>query len=501
MLTTKYLQLCRRTSDINEHLSTLSYYASKCESVFETGVRGCVSSWAFVDGLMKNDSTTKKLFLNDIDNCDIDELLLVTKDLPIEIKYEWKNNLELNLNETFDLTFIDTWHVYGQLKRELSKFSHITNKYIIMHDTTVDEWFGETIRCGWNAEEQSKQSGFSVEEINKGLWPAITEFLEVNPEWVIEKRYTNNNGLTILRRLQNLFPITFSIPKEKIINEEEYILKTKLLSDLIPGVVSTYIYNTEEAYYNEYRLSYFALTKKKGGWDCLRHYEILANGCIPVFESIDKCPKYILSLLPKDLLKEGNKLYDKLKTKHITQITTQDKDEYYELRKKLLQYTKQNLTTERLAHYILIKIKKTETIKILYLSKDTSPDYLRCLTLHGLKTIFGENIHDYPKISHLYKSSTIEYNTLYGRGITYTNLLDPSFRNENLDDDLLNLINQKYFDLIIYGSYHRGMIYQEHVMQHYKPDEIVLLCGEDDHLCNYKEWVDKGYNVFVRELV
>jgi primase-polymerase (primpol)-like protein len=112
----------------------------------------------------------------------------------------WKNNLLLELNERFDLTFIDTWHVYGQLKRELEKFSKITNKYIIMHDTTVDEIYGETIRIGWNAEKQSIESGFSVEEINRGLWPAIEEFLQTNPEWYIKERYTNNNGLTILAR-------------------------------------------------------------------------------------------------------------------------------------------------------------------------------------------------------------------------------------------------------------------------------------------------------------
>ena len=86
------------------------------------------------------------------------------------------NDLELDITDNVDLTFIDTWHVYGQLKRELNKFSKITNKYIIMHDTTVDEIYGETIRMGWNAEEQSIESGIPVEEINKGLWPAIEDF-------------------------------------------------------------------------------------------------------------------------------------------------------------------------------------------------------------------------------------------------------------------------------------------------------------------------------------
>jgi hypothetical protein len=69
-----------------------------------------------------------------------------------------------------------------------------------MHDTTVDEWQGETIRCGLNAYQQSAQTGIPVEEINRGIWPAIDEFLAVHPEWTIERRYINNNGLTILAR-------------------------------------------------------------------------------------------------------------------------------------------------------------------------------------------------------------------------------------------------------------------------------------------------------------
>jgi hypothetical protein len=39
-----YNELCNRRSDINEHLPTLYRYAKQCESVFETGVRGCISS-------------------------------------------------------------------------------------------------------------------------------------------------------------------------------------------------------------------------------------------------------------------------------------------------------------------------------------------------------------------------------------------------------------------------------------------------------------------------
>jgi len=200
----KYILLCggHNSGDICEHLPTLYKYAKECNSVFETGVRGCISSWAFLYGLIDNQNNSqKRLFLNDINECDITELLNSANSFNyISINYEWKNNLLLELNEKYDITFIDTWHVYGQLKRELDKFSKITNKYIIMHDTTIDEIYGETIRVGWDPIQQSKDSGFPIDEITKGLWTAIEEFLNNHPEWYIKERFTNNNGLTILAR-------------------------------------------------------------------------------------------------------------------------------------------------------------------------------------------------------------------------------------------------------------------------------------------------------------
>jgi len=293
-----------------------------------------------------------------------------------------------------------------------------------------------------------------------------------------------------------LHPINFSIPKEKVC--ETHYVKTKLLSDLIPGNVSTYIYNTEEEYYNEYKKSYFALTKIKAGWDCMRHYEILANGCIPYFIDIEKCPKNTMTLLPKDLLIEGNHLYDKIKDKN--ELHEEDLIEYDRLRGQLLEHTKAYLTTDKIAEYVLQKTCFENVKKVLYLSANVHPDYLRCVTLHGFKTLFGSDCHDYPKVPHIYKSETIDYKSLYGKGITYTNLLEPSMHNEMLDATIVEDIKNKYYDIVIYGSYHRGMPYYELISTIHKPNEIILLCGEDLHDCNYNYYVQKGHAVFVREL-
>lgn len=213
LLETKYIELCNNPCDINEHLPTLKEYAQECSSVFETGVRGVVSSYALLYGLVENKTTNNKLiFLNDIEHCDISEFKKLADDNSVSVKYAWNNNLDLvfSPNETYDLTFIDTWHVYGQLKRELEKFSKITNKYIIMHDTEIDGIEGETRRpnglynwlyVGNNLDGLVSRTGIPKHEILKGLLPAIDEFLTANTNWILHKQFKNNNGLTILKRI------------------------------------------------------------------------------------------------------------------------------------------------------------------------------------------------------------------------------------------------------------------------------------------------------------
>lgn len=297
-----------------------------------------------------------------------------------------------------------------------------------------------------------------------------------------------------------LIPITFSIPESKIVSlENDNLKKTKLLSDLIPGQIETYIYNTEEDYYNEYKKSLFAITSKKAGWDCMRHYEIIANGCIPYFPDIKKCPKNTMALFPKDLIIEGNNLYEKI-IKKDNELSEEDKNDCNKLINKLLKYTREHLTCKKIAEYILKKTNNTEISKILYLSGDLYSDYLRCLTLIGFKELLGKECHDYPKVEHIYKSNTIESNNLYGKGFSYSNILNDDLHNDEYDKTIIrDIINEKY-DLIIYGSYMRGIPYYDIIENYYKPNKIIMMCGEDK-LYPYKHWIDKGHYVFIREML
>ena len=195
----RYDQHASTPSDINEHLPTLKSYAEQCNHITECGVRGVTSSWAFAAGLLGKKPA--RLIQVDLDtNQNVVNFGSLVRENGIDVVFYQQSDLTCPLEQT-ELLFIDTWHVYGHLKRELARWHSSVTRWIILHDTTVDEWVGETIRNGWNAQKQSAQYGYPVEEITKGMWPAIDEFLKEHPEWSLEKRYTNNNGLTVLKRI------------------------------------------------------------------------------------------------------------------------------------------------------------------------------------------------------------------------------------------------------------------------------------------------------------
>jgi hypothetical protein len=141
----------------------------------------------------------------------------------------------------------------------------------------------------------------------------------------------------------NLLPITFGIPTSKIATFT--LAKTKDFATCIPGQPETYIFKEEQPYYEDYQKSFYGVTMKKAGWDCMRHYEILANYCIPYFIGLEDCPKDTLSHFPKELLLEARELANNF-----------DEQKYFSILDELFEYTKNNLTTKSIANYIISKI-------------------------------------------------------------------------------------------------------------------------------------------------
>jgi len=185
-------QLHQTPSDINEHIPTLVEYGSECETITEMGVRTITSTWAFLG------CAPKSLISYDIQDpskwgANIQDVYDTAKSYGLNFEFRKENVLKIEIEET-DLLFLDTWHAYDQLKAELRLHSNKAKKYIIMHDTTSYEFRDEplTSENAWEGEL----------DFGRGLWAAIEEFLESSEEWVLHKRYTNNNGLTILKRIK-----------------------------------------------------------------------------------------------------------------------------------------------------------------------------------------------------------------------------------------------------------------------------------------------------------
>jgi hypothetical protein len=151
-------------------------------------------------------------------------------------------------------------------------------------------------------------------------------------------------------------PIYFAIPEESVLTTVPK--KTKEYATIIPGDYTTYIYDTELEYARGYQEAYFGITHKKGGWDCLRHYEILMNGCIPYFPDILYCPSTTMVSFPKKLVLECNNDFAG------GELTEGDCDKYIDL---LLKYTKQNLTTKQLIRTIMTEQHPSRSSKSTYI--------------------------------------------------------------------------------------------------------------------------------------
>ena len=189
----KYIELSKTPSDINEHLETLKKYAQECDVIVEMGVRSIVSTWAFLA------ANPKKLISLDLYNPsrfggNLQEVYEAASFSDIDFSFVEQDSLSYNI-DSCDLLFLDTWHDFLQLKKELTRHHSKVNKYIVLHDT---------VSYGYVDEKSANEMGFlnDVEtNLPKGLWPAIEEFLYHNKNWVILEKRANNNGLTVLKRI------------------------------------------------------------------------------------------------------------------------------------------------------------------------------------------------------------------------------------------------------------------------------------------------------------
>lgn len=335
---------------------------------------------------------------------------------------------------------------------------------------------------------------------------------------IVSLNYDKNTSILV-------YPISFAIPESYVVRTVPP--KTKEFGRVIPGDISTYFKMEQESEYrDDMSNSLFVLTYKKGGWDCLRHYEILAAGAAPLFLDIVNSPKVALSAHPKKLYKQilewPGLRYNATRSetnRHLMKIDTLEFNLssfniklYMAMNAALRQYTLNVLTTRAMASYLLETIRSYQNQQlgsnqpipknVLYLTHHDADmnkgDYLTDMILHGLIEVLGEkSVTDFPQRDPVYKrekdfNKSSEYfpnrKRLYGFGFSWGQLIDDwevtDSRNYAKID---SYIENNIYDLIILGSGHRDgyrsiLNFWSSICKYYKPYQIAFIDGADYHL-------------------
>jgi hypothetical protein len=143
---------------------------------------------------------------------------------------------------------------------------------------------------------------------------------------------------------KNILPISFSIPSQKVVTELPQ--KTKLfgkhivdeeVAKNVEGAMTKYAFSNEADYYADLQQSKFGITTKRGGWDCLRHYEIAANGAVMCFKKLHEKPN---ECAPHDLVDGINCINYEDYNDLITKITAISEQQYAALQRNSLDWVR-----------------------------------------------------------------------------------------------------------------------------------------------------------------
>ena len=201
---------------------------------------------------------------------------------------------------------------------------------------------------------------------------AHREFLYFKREWTCETRFSIVSRflppkiLAKIPPVSNLRPIAFGFPQEKIIAEvpqkdkdfSVHIVDTDVARQ-VEGTQTSYAFANEADYYQDLQRSRFGITTKRAGWDCLRHYEIAANGAVPCFRDLNQKPS---SCAPHGL--NGSNCISYTSAGDLfRQLEALSSEEYLILQKNSLSWILANTTVSR-AQQVLAEWQKIKSMAI-----------------------------------------------------------------------------------------------------------------------------------------
>ena len=160
---------------------------------------------------------------------------------------------------------------------------------------------------------------------------------------------------------------------------------------------------------------------------------------------------------------------------------------YLDLAYRLLDFTRARLTTSAVASYLLKSARASTARTILVLGSSSEEDYVRDMLVHGLRSLPGLRVAVARKPVHMYApGGGRPRSALYGSGFTYAGWIpdDESMELQSrkiLAGGVRQAIKNQRFDLVVYGSVHRGLPFLRDVLHAYPKEKIVFVDGEDEH--------------------
>jgi len=216
------------------------------------------------------DYPRKKIMYHDFSDISKDQLHgrgFTTLSKPIQDLSEEQRNLD-----KFDAVLYGDGHMYGEKHvKELNKLANGNVWVLDGHDLHGDAPRKINIKQG-------------DEEIN-----------------VIGVQFRKSFKRELVEKVEDVYPTGFGIPKHKIMDfdpskKEQLYQKTAPDNSLfekandLGGGFTHHKFTDEDDYYNDLSKSWFGLTCKKGGWDCMRHYEVIAAGSVLLFRDYNLKP-------------------------------------------------------------------------------------------------------------------------------------------------------------------------------------------------------------------
>jgi hypothetical protein len=207
----------------------------------------------------------------------------------------------------------------------------------------------------------------------------------------------------------------------------------------------TFTKSEEQKYYKVYQNAKFANTQKRGGWDALRHYEILMNGCIPIFENLEFCPTLTMSTFPKKKLIEIKKNIEEYKNSNEL-YTSATRELLNELRLC-------NSSSTRVKDFLGYMNIHSSKPRILLLCGDMGVNYLRDFFWIGMKTMYPDTCIEYPCLEYIYDDYKMEdFSNLHGNGFCYGGTVNSDKKKYISEKEIKFSLDSKDFDVIVYGK-------------------------------------------------